>query len=49
MSRRSSEQRTLFGEQGGNSLLRQQGVQYYAALGRRSAQLRLERRQALLA
>jgi hypothetical protein len=49
MSHKTQEQRTAFGERGGNTLLRQQGVQYYSALGKRSAQLRLERRQALTA
>lgn len=49
MSRKTQEQRTAFAEQGGNTLLRELGVQYYSALGKRSAQLRLERRQALTA
>jgi hypothetical protein len=45
MSRLSPEQRTKLGELGGNTLLRHLGVQYYSSLGKRSAQMRAERRQ----
>jgi hypothetical protein len=45
MSRRTSEERTEFGELGGNTLLAQLGVQYYSSLGKRSALLRARRRR----
>lgn len=39
-SRLTPEQRTEVAELGGNTLLRLMGTQYYAALGRRSAQVK---------
>lgn len=42
MSRLTPEQRTALGESGGNALLNMLGVQYYQALGRKSAQMRSE-------
>jgi hypothetical protein len=45
MSCLSPEQRAKLGELGGNTLLRRLGVQYYSSLGKRSAQVKAEKRR----
>lgn len=47
MARKTSAQRTAESTAAGNALLLQMGTDYYAAMGRRSAQLRRERSATL--
>jgi len=49
MRRLTSEQRVKLGELGGGTLLRRLGIQYYSSLGKRSAQVRAEKRRGAYA
>lgn len=45
MSRMTLEEKTALGEKGGNALLNMMGTAYYAALGRKSADMLRESRR----
>lgn len=45
MGKLSEESKTALAELGGNSLLQQQGIDYYRSLGRRSVEIRRARRK----
>lgn len=45
MSRLTPEEKTELGERGGNTLLRLMGINHYAALGRKSAEMGREARR----